>query len=67
MNLDKHLDKYATITMLNQYFRPYQHPLKLQDVTLVEYVTDYNNRAYDDTGATLNEVESAAEPKRNEY
>ena len=59
--------KYATITMLNQYFRPYQHPLKLQDVTLVEYVTDYNNRAYDDTGATLNEVESAAEPKRNEY
>ena len=59
--------KYATITMLNQYFRPYQHPLKLQDVTLVEYVTDYNNRAYDDTGATLNEVEAADEPKRNEY
>ena len=59
--------KYATITMLNQYYRPYQQKLKLDDVALVEYVKDYENRAYDDTGATLNEVEASDEPKRNEY
>ncbi len=59
--------KYATITMLNQYYRPYQQKLKLDDVALVEYVKDYENRAYDDTGATLNEVEVSDEPKRNEY
>ncbi|MCR5109930.1 MAG: LCP family protein [Ruminococcus sp.] len=59
--------KYATITMLNQYYRPYQQKLKLDDVALVEYVKDYENRAYDDTGATLNEVEESDEPKRNEY
>ena len=59
--------KYAAITMLNQYYRPYQQKLSLDDVTLVEYIKDYNNRAYDDTGATLNEVEQSDEPKRNEY
>ena len=53
--------------MLNQYYRPYQQKLKLDDVALVEYVKDYENRAYDDTGATLNEVEVSDEPKRNEY
>ncbi|MBR1824722.1 MAG: LCP family protein [Ruminococcus sp.] len=59
--------KYAAITMLNQYYRPYQQKLSLDDVTLVEYIKDYNNRVYDDTGATLNEVEQSDEPKRNEY
>jgi len=56
--------KYATVTMLNQYYRPYQDKLKTSDVALVEYVEDYNNRAYDDTSETLNEVETADEPKR---
>lgn len=59
--------KYATVSMLNQYFRPYQRMLSMNDVTLVEYVKDYNNSAYDDTAATLGEVEKADEPKRNEY
>lgn len=56
--------KYATITMLNQYYRPYQEKLKTSDVALVEYVEDYNNRAYDNTAETLDEVEKSDEPKR---
>lgn len=56
--------KYATVTMLNQYYRPYQEKLKTSDVSLVEYVEDYNNRAYDNTAETLDEVEKSDEPKR---
>ena len=56
--------KYATVTMLNQYYRPYQEKLKTSDVALVEYVEDYNNRAYDNTAETLDEVEKSDEPKR---
>lgn len=56
--------KYAAVTMLNQNFRPYQQPLKLDDVALVEYITDYNYRIYDDTGMTLDAVEKAEEPER---
>ena len=58
--------KYAAVTMLNRFYRPYQEPLTLDDTSLVEYVTDYQNRAYDDTGMTLSEVESADEPMRRD-
>ena len=58
--------KYATVTMLNKFYRPYQDPLTLNDTTLIEYITDYTSRDYDDTGMTLSEVEDADEPMRNE-
>ncbi len=58
--------KYATVTMLNKFYRPYQEPLSLDDTSLIEYIKDYQNRAYDDTGMTLSEVEDADEPMRKE-
>lgn len=58
--------KYATVTMLNKFYRPYQEPLSLDDTSLIEYVKDYQNRAYDDTGMTLSEVEDADEPIRKD-
>ena len=56
--------KQATIDMLNEYFRPYQNPMTSSDTALVEYVTDYNYVGFDDTAATLDQMENATEPPR---
>ena len=50
--------------MLNEYFRPYQNPMTSSDTALVEYVTDYNYVGFDDTAATLDQMENATEPPR---
>lgn len=57
--------KQATLDMLNQYYRPYQNNLKNTDSSIQELITDYVYDAYDDTGATLDEIEDSTEPKRN--
>ncbi|MCM1507041.1 MAG: LCP family protein [Ruminococcus flavefaciens] len=45
--------KLATLNMLNNYFRPYQKIMTSSDSSIVEYITDYQNTAYDDTSDTL--------------
>ncbi|MBO4876515.1 MAG: LCP family protein [Ruminococcus sp.] len=57
--------KQKTLDMLNQYYRPYQNNLKNTDSTIQELITDYVYDAYDDTGATLDEIEDSTEPERN--
>ena len=57
--------KQATLDMLNQYYRPYQNNMKNTDSTIQELITDYVYEAYDDTGATLDEIEEGTEPERN--
>ncbi|MDE5620705.1 MAG: LCP family protein [Ruminococcus sp.] len=50
--------KLATLNMLNNYFRPYQSIMTSSDSSLVEYVTDYQNTAYDDTSDNLQDISS---------
>jgi len=57
--------KQATLDMLNKYYRPYQNNLKTLDSSIQELITDYVYDAYDDTGATLDEIEDGTEPERN--
>ena len=57
--------KQATIDLLNKYYRPYQTEMTSADTSIVELVTDYEYELYDDTGATLEELESATEPVRD--
>lgn len=57
--------KQATIDLLNEYYRPYQTDMTEDDTAIVELVTDYQYELYDDTGASLNEVEKADEPVRD--
>lgn len=57
--------KQATIDMLNKYYRPYQTDMTAADTSIVELVTDYEYQIYDDTGATLEELENATEPLRD--
>ena len=56
--------KQATIDMLNEYFRPYQNVMTSSDTALVEYVTNYQYTGFDDTSATLEDMEEATEPPR---
>lgn len=48
--------KLATLNMLNNYFRPYQKIMTSSDSSIVEYVTDYQNTAYDDTSDNLQDI-----------
>ncbi len=57
--------KQATIDLLNKYYRPYQTEMTSADTSIVELVTDYEYDLYDDTGATLDELENATEPVRD--
>lgn len=57
--------KQATIDLLNKYYRPYQTDMTEYDTSIVELVTDYQYNVYDDTGATLEELEKATEPVRD--
>ncbi len=57
--------KQATIDLLNKYYRPYQTDMTEYDTSIVELVTDYSYNLYDDTGITLEELETATEPPRD--
>ncbi len=57
--------KQATIDLLNEYYRPYQRKMTEKDTTIVELVTEYQYEVYDDTGASLEEIQSATEPMRD--
>lgn len=48
--------KLATLNMLNNYFRPYQKIMTSSDSSIVEYITDYQNTAYDDTSDDLQSI-----------
>ncbi|MDE6780279.1 MAG: LCP family protein [Ruminococcus sp.] len=48
--------KLAALNMLNNYFRPYQKVMTSSDSSIVEYITDYQNTAYDDTSDTLQSI-----------
>lgn len=48
--------KLATLNMLNNYFRPYQKLMTSSDSSIVEYITDYQNTAYDDTSDDLQSI-----------
>lgn len=48
--------KVATLNMLNNYFRPYQKIMTSSDSSIVEYVTNYQSTAYDDTSDNLQSI-----------
>lgn len=48
--------KVATLNMLNNYFRPYQKLMTSSDSSIVEYVTNYQSIAYDDTSDNLQSI-----------
>ncbi|MBP3310197.1 MAG: LCP family protein [Ruminococcus sp.] len=56
--------KQQTIDMLNKYYRPYQKKMTIYESSIVEYYKVHNYSVYDDTGATLSELENATEPPR---
>lgn len=57
--------KQATIDLLNEHYRPYQRKMTSSDTAIVELVTEYQYETYDDTGASLEDIQSATEPMRN--
>lgn len=57
--------KEATIEMLNEYYRPYQNDLIIDDTTIVELVTDYLTTSNDDTSDTLEDLQNGVEPGQN--
>ena len=59
------IHKQATIDMLNKYYRPYQRKMMEMDTAIVELITEHAYDLYDDTGATLAELENSTEPPRN--
>lgn len=59
------IHKRQAIDMLNKYFRPYQRKMTEMDTAIVELITEHTYDFYDDTGATLAELEDSTEPPRN--
>lgn len=57
--------KQETIDLLNEHYRPYQRKMTERDTTIVELVTEHQYETYDDTGASLEDIQSATEPIRN--
>ncbi|MCM1133542.1 MAG: LCP family protein [Ruminococcus flavefaciens] len=57
--------KQETIDLLNEYYRPYQKKMTEDDTAIVELITEHQYETYDDTGASLEEIQSATEPVRN--
>ena len=49
--------KQATVDMLNQYYRPYQHDMILEESALAELITDYLTTHNDNTSNTLEEIQ----------
>lgn len=54
--------KQATIDMLNEYYRPYQHDMILEESALVELITDYKTTHNDNTSDTLEELQNGIAP-----
>lgn len=57
--------KQETIDLLNEHYRPYQRKMTEKDTTIVELVTEHQYETYDDTGASLDEIQEATEPVRD--
>lgn len=57
--------KQETIDLLNNYYRPYQRRMTQEDTSMVELVISHQYDIYDDTGATLEEIEDSTEPMRD--
>lgn len=57
--------KQETITLLNNYYRPYQTAMTPYDTSIVELVLDHKYDVYDDTGMNFEELEEATEPLRD--
>lgn len=57
--------KAETIDLLNNHYRPYQKIMTYSDTSLVELVLNHQYDLYDDTGATLEEIEESTEPMRD--
>lgn len=57
--------KQETIDLLNEHYRPYQRKMTERDTTIVELITEHQHETYDDTGASLEEIQGATEPIRN--
>lgn len=57
--------KQETIDLLNNYYRPYQRRMTQDDTAIVELVLNHQYDIYDDTGATLDEIEDSTEPMRD--
>ncbi len=56
------IHKQATIDMLNQYFRPYQHDMLPEESAIEELVTDYLAHDNDNTSDTLDELQEGVKP-----
>ncbi len=59
------IHKQETIDMLNKYFRPYQKKMTDATTAIVELITDHAYSVYDDTAASLADLENSTEPPRN--
>ncbi len=57
--------KQATIDMLNEYYRPYQNDMTVDDSALIELVTNYVTTNNDNTSDTLQELQDGAKPGQN--
>ena len=57
--------KQETIDLLNNYYRPYQTRMTQDDTSMVELVLNHQYDLYDDTGASLEEIEDSTEPMRD--
>lgn len=57
--------KQETIDLLNKYYRPYQKDMTEDDTAIVELITEHQYQTYDDTGASLEEIEDSTEPVRD--
>ncbi len=57
--------KQETIDLLNNYYRPYQTRMTQNSTTMVELVLNHQYDLYDDTGASLEEIEDSTEPMRD--
>lgn len=54
--------KQATIDMLNQYYRPYQNDITVEQSALIELVDNYLTTHNDDTSNTLQELQNGVKP-----
>lgn len=57
--------KQETIDLLNEYYRPYQRKMTESDTSIVELITEHQYETYDDTGASLEEIQNSKEPVRD--
>lgn len=57
--------KQATIDMLNEYYRPYQHDLLPEESGLTELVTNYLSTGNDNTMDTLEDLQNGVKPGQN--